>query len=115
MPSRYHMEATALEDVHEAAVPVSTSAPLTVDRIDVLPGNPAIVRSAVLSLRAPDGTTRGLGTWVPRQIPAAIALKPPVRIDPGSHILARITYKKTWKYEGQLMSDLSLLGLYLAD
>jgi hypothetical protein len=114
MPNRYDMEVTALEDVHEAALPMSSSAPLTVDRVDLLPGNPAIVRSAVLSLRLPDGTTRALGTWVPRQIPAAIALKPPVRFDPGSQILARITYKKTWKYEGQLMSDLSRVGLYLA-
>jgi hypothetical protein len=114
MPKRYDMEVTALEDVHETALPISTSAPSTVDRIDLLPGNPAIVRSAVLSLRAPDGTIRALGTWVPRQIPAAIALKPPVRIDPGSQIVARISYKKTWKYEGQLMSDLSRVGLYLA-
>ena len=69
----------------------------------------------MLSLRSPDGTTRVLGTWVPRQVPAAIALKPPVRIDPGSQIVARMQYKKTWKYEGQPMSDLSLVGLYFAD
>jgi hypothetical protein len=42
-------------------------------------------------------------------------MKPPVRIDPGSQVVVRITYKKTWKYEGRLMSDLSRVGLYLAD
>ena len=114
MPSKYVMEVTALEGVHEATLPIPASAPSTVDRVDLLPGNPAIVRSAVLSLRLPDGSTRALGTWVPRQISAAITLKPPVRVEPGSHILARITYKKTWKYEGQLMSDLSRVGLYVA-
>ena len=46
---------------------------------------------------------------------APIALKPPVRIEPGSQIVARIHYKKTWKYEGQPMSDLSSVGLYFAD
>ena len=56
-----------------------------------------------------------LGTWVPRQMPAPIVLKPPVRIEPGSQIVARIHYKKTWKYEGAAMSDLSRVGLYLAD
>ena len=107
MPNRYHMNVTALEAIHESALPIPTASPVTVDRLDLLPGNPAIIRSAVLSLRSPDGTTRVLGTWVPRQVPAAIVLKPPVRIDPGSQIVARMQYKKTWKYEGQEMSDLS--------
>lgn len=115
MPDRYHMNVTALEATHESVLPVPTASPVTVDRIDLLPGNPAIVRSAVLSLRSPDGTARVLGTWVPRQMPAAIVLKPPVRIDPGSQLVARMHYKKTWKHEGQPMSDLSLIGLYLAD
>ncbi|HEY0284914.1 MAG TPA: hypothetical protein VGC23_05955 [Vicinamibacterales bacterium] len=115
MPNRYHMNVTALDATHETALPIPTPSPVTVDRLDLLPGNPAIIRSAVLSLRSPDGTTRMLGTWVPRQVPAAIVLKPPVRIDPGSQIVARIQYKKTWKYEGQEMSDLSLVGLYVGD
>ena len=114
MPDRYHMNVTALES--HARIGAARSRrlpPVTVGRLDLLPGNPAIIRSAVLSLRSPDGTTRVLGTWVPRQVPAAIALKPPVRIDPGSQIVARMHYKKTWKHEGQLMSDLSLVGLVL--
>ena len=113
MPNRYHMNVTALEATHESALPVPTPTPVTVGRLDFLPGNAAIVRSAVLSLRSPDGTSRALGTWVPRQVPAPIALKPPVRIDPGSQIVLRTHYKKTWKHEGQPMSDLSLVGLYV--
>jgi hypothetical protein len=115
MPNRYHMNVTALEATHESALPIPTPSPVTVDRLDLLPGNPALIRSAVLSLRSPDGTIRVLGTWVPRQVPSANVLKPPVRIDPGSQIVARMQYKKTWKYEGQEMSDLSLVGLYVAD
>ena len=115
MPSRYQMNVASLEATHESALPVPTPSPVTIGRLDLLPGNPAIIRSAVLSLRSPDGTTRVLGTWVPRQVPAAIVLKPPVRIDPGSQIVARMQYKKTWKHEGLPMSDLSLVGLYLAD
>jgi hypothetical protein len=115
MPNRYHMNVTDLEATHETALPIPVTSVVTVDRLDLFPGNPAIVRSAVLSLRSPDGAARVLGTWMPRQVPAAINLKPPVRIDPGSHIVARMHYKKTWKYEGQPMSDLSLVGLYFAD
>jgi hypothetical protein len=115
MPTRYQMNVTDLESTHETALPLPTTSAVTVGRLDLLPGNPAIVRSAVLSLRSPDGTTRVLGTWVPRQVPVTIGVKPPVRIDPGSQIVARIHYKKTWKYEGHPMSDLSLVGLYFAD
>lgn len=112
MPAPYQLRADAAESTHESAIPVPTSSPVTIARVDVLPGNPAIVRSAVLSLRSPDGTTRVLGTWIPKQVPAPIALKPPVLISPGSHIVARMHYKKTWKYEGEPMTDLSLVGLY---
>lgn len=115
MPNPYHMNVTALDATYESALPIPTPSPVTVGRIDLLPGNAAIVRSAALSLRSPDGTTRVLGTWVPRQVPAAIVLKPPVHIEPGSQIVARMQYKKTWKHEGQSMSDLSLVGLYFAD
>lgn len=115
MPDRYQMNATALEAMYEATMPAPTPTPVTVGRVDLLPGNPAIIRSAVLSLRSPDGTSRVLGTWVPRQVAAAIVLKPPVRIEPGAQIVARMQYKKTWKHEGQTMSDLSLVGLYFAD
>jgi hypothetical protein len=115
MPGRYQMSATTNESKHEAVLPIPADSAVTVGRVDLNPGNPAIVRSAVLSLRLPDGTTRMLGTWVPRQVPAAIALKPPVAVVPGSQIVARMHYKKTWKFEGEAMSDRSLVGLYVAD
>ena len=115
MAKPFHIGAAAIEATHDAIIPVRTNAPVTVARVDLLPGNPRIVRSAVLSLRSPDGTTRALGTWVPRQVPAAIDLKPPVRVDPGSQIAARIHYKKTWKYEADELSDLSQVGLYLTN
>ena len=115
MPNRYHMNVTALDATHESALPIPIGSPVTIARIDLLPGNPAIVRSAALSLRSSDGTSRVLGTWVPRQVPAPIVLTPPARIEPGAQIVARLQYKKTWKYEGQPMSDLSLVGLYAAD
>jgi hypothetical protein len=115
MPNRYHMDVTALDATHESVIPMPIASPILIDRVDLLPGNAAIVRSAALSLRSPDGTRRVLGTWVPRQVPAPIVLTPPVLIEPGAEIVARMQYKKTWKHEGTLMSDLSLVGLYIAD
>jgi hypothetical protein len=115
MPNRYHMNVTALEATHESVLPLAIASPVLINRVDLLPGNPAILRSAALSLRSPDGTSRPLGTWVPRQVPASIALTPPLRIEPGAHIVARMQYRKTWKHEGAEMSDLSVVGLYIAD
>jgi hypothetical protein len=114
MADEYQMLATAIDATHESIIPIPTSSAVMIGQVDVLPGNPLIFRSAVLSLRAPDGTTRLLGTWVPRQVPAAILLKPPVRVEPGTQIIARIHYKKTWKYEAERLTDRSQLGLYLS-
>jgi hypothetical protein len=115
MAEAYVMSAAAIEATHESILPIPINSSVTIGRIDMLPGNPLIVRSAILSLRAADGTTRVLGTWVPRQVPADIPLKPPVRVDPGAQIVARISYKKTWKYEAERLSDRSQVGLYLAN
>lgn len=115
MVAPYQLPSDKFETTHEVTMPVPSAAPQTITQVDVLPGNPAIVRSATLSLRGPDGSVRLLGTWVPRQTPAPIMLKPPVRIEPGSQIVARLHYKKTWKFEGEAMTDQSAIGLYSAD
>ena len=115
MPAPYEMPAATMEATEDFVLAVPVDAPRAFAQFDVLPGNASIVRSAVVSLRSPDGTTRLLGTWVPRQIAAPIPLKPAVRVDPGAQIVARIHYKKTWKFEGEAMCDQSTIGRYAAD
>jgi hypothetical protein len=115
MAAPYQMPAAALEATEEVVMPVHVETPRRIAQFDLLPGNPAIVRSAVISLRSPDGSTRLLGTWVPRQIANPIPLKPPVHLAPGSHLVARLHYKKTWKFEGEAMTDQSSIGLYAGD
>jgi hypothetical protein len=112
--TKYDMPASTFEANQEFVMPISAS-PVSVAQLDLLPGNPAIVRSAAISLRSSDGTTRLVGTWFPRQTAGPIALKPPVRIEPGSSIVALIHYKKTWKFEGEAMADQSTIGLYTSD
>lgn len=115
MPAPYQMPANAFESTEEFVIPISLELPRTFARVDLQPGNATIVRSAFLSLRSPDGTTRVLGTWVPRQTATAIPLKPPVHVLPGSEIVARVHYKKTWKFEGEALADQSTIGLYAAE
>lgn len=111
----FAVAANVMEADHESSSRMKLDVPRTADRFDLLPGNPSIVRTAVIALRAADGTLRTLGTWFPRQSPQPIALKPPVRIEPGAQIVARIHYKKTWKFEGQQMTDRTAVGLYFTD
>src|SRR5262245_14266646 len=43
LPAEYQMDPAALEATQEFVVPLSLPAPVTVARVDLLPGNPAIV------------------------------------------------------------------------
>ena len=78
------------------------------------PGTPAIVRSATLLLKSGSGAPRELGTWVPGQ-DQPVQLSAPLRVPAGASLVARILYKRTWKYEGQAMTDASTIGLYFAE
>lgn len=99
------------EGAHEVVLAVGSAATRPVAAVDVLPGNPAIVRSVTLLLKSAAGATTPLATWMPGA-GAAVGLKAPVRVAEGASIVARFTYKRTWKYEGQDLADQSTVGLY---
>jgi hypothetical protein len=115
MSQSFELTADAFEKTEEFVLPVTIEQPRSVGQIDVLPGNPAIVRSATILMRSKEGDVRALGTWFPRQTPIPLAVKPVARLEPGSELIARVHYKKTWKFEGKAMSDRSTVGLYYAD
>jgi hypothetical protein len=111
----FHMAADVMDAAKEFTITPSLSEPKDLAALDVLPGNPAIVRQVVVSIRPADGQMQTIGTWTPRQLPAPIALKPAVRLAPGTDLVMRIHYKKTWKFEGQALSDQSTIGLFFAN
>ena len=115
MAAPFAMAADTLETTQEFVMPIAVAEPRSATQLDLLPGTPAIVRSATISIRSKGGEVRTLATWFPRQAPATIPLKPAARLEPGSEVIARIHYKKTWKLEGQAMRDQSTIGLYFAD
>lgn len=119
LPAPYQMPASAMDTTQEFVLPIAPTALAAardVNAIDVMPGTPAIVRDVTLVLRSGNAASapRTLGTWTPKQNPAPIVLNPPVQLTPGSELVARIHYKKTWKYEGEAMTDRSTIGLYFA-
>ncbi len=98
---------------HDVVLPLTGAAARAITAVDLLPGQPAMVRSATLLLKTADGTTRELASWLPGR-GAAVPLAAPVVVASGSSLVARIFYKRTWKYEGQDLTDTSTLGLYFA-
>jgi len=115
MLQSFELTADTFERTEEFVLPVEVAQPRSVGQIDVLPGNPSIVRSVTISMRSMAGEVRTLGTWFPRQTPIPLAVRPAARLEPGSELIARIHYKKTWKFEGKAISDRSTVGLYYAD
>ena len=110
----YQMPADAMEATQEFVLPIKLTTARALNAIDVLPGTPAIVRDVTLLVRTANAPPRAVGTWTPKQNPAPIVLKPAVNLAPGADLVARIHYKKTWKYEAQPMTDRSTIGLYFA-
>jgi hypothetical protein len=114
LPAPYQMPADIMEATQDFDVPIGVTTARQTNAIDVLAGTPSIVREVELQLRSDNAPLHRLGVWTPRQNPAPIVVNPPVRLLPGSHLVVRIHYKKTWKYEGRPMTDRSTIGLYFA-
>jgi hypothetical protein len=108
----YQMPADVMETSQEFVIPISLREARDANAVDVLPGTSAIVREVTLWIKSPDGQSHVFGTWFPKQNPAPVVVNPPVRIAAGSELVARIHYKKTWKYEGQPLTDRSTIGVY---
>lgn len=84
-----------------------------VEAIDLLPGNPAIVRDATMTLVQGD-SRRPLARWVPGHSPVrrdGVAFRLPA----GASIELAVHYRKTWTYEGLEAKDGSVVGLYFTD
>jgi hypothetical protein len=113
--SAFEVPANLMEITQEFVLPTRFDRAREISAIDLLPGTPAVVHDATIAVRTPNAPPRKLGAWIPRQVPAAIALKPGATLPAGADIIATIHYKKTWKYEGQAMSDRSAVGIYFAD
>lgn len=90
--------------------------------VDLLPGTPAIVRRATISVRAVVDA-RGAGItperliafWVPGDHPVALDAGIGFQVPPTAELIVRIQYRKTWQYERKAMTDQSRIGLYFAD
>jgi hypothetical protein len=111
----FQMPADVMEATHDFELHSGLTRERRISAIDLLPGTAAVVREATVLTRASGGESNIVANWTPQQSPAAIAVKPGTVLPADAVILMRIHYKKTWKYEGQAMTDQSALGIYFAD
>jgi len=133
-----------MDDLQEFTLPTGTSEAHWVRTVDLLPGTPAIVRSATIFVRdagsdavprpgAPKLTGDGgpgapkpsaeasspvpervLARWLPGHEREPIDSGAAFRLPAGAQLGVRIHYKKTWQLEGKPMTDRSTVGVYFA-
>ncbi len=122
MPVEFTVPADALETTQEFTIPTRTTEPRLVRAVDLLPGTPRIVRSAVIYLKGmPEGIGNGalvpdrlLALWIPGHDPEPADGRTVFRLPAGAELGLRVHYKKTWQFEGQAIADRSTIGLYFA-
>ena len=118
MPADFTIAPDTMDDWQEFTLATGTTEARWIRAVDLLPGNPAFVRSATISVKsaAPAAGSspapeRVLALWLPGQESAAndgIAFRLPA----GAQLGLRIHYKKTWQFEGKPLTDRSTVGVY---
>jgi hypothetical protein len=119
LPSEVTVPADTIEHTQEFTLPTGTRDERWVRAVDLLPGTPAIVRSATIAVKigastAAVGPERLLALWVPGEDPTPLDEGTAFRLPTAAELVVRINYKKTWEYERQMMSDRSSIGVYFA-
>jgi len=108
-----------MEETQEFTIAAGNKEPRLVRAVDLLPGTPAVVRSAVIGIKgapdAPYAPEHVLGRWVPGLDPEPIDKDGAAyRLPANAELTVRVHYKKTWQFEGKALKDTSTIGIYFA-
>ena len=130
LPSEFAFAADKMEDTQEFTIPTGLKEARWVRAVDLLPGTPSIVRSAVIYLKTGTGSNvaqgfspakasvpapeRVLARWIPGQDPEPIGSGIAFRLPAGAELGLRMHYRKTWQFEGKPLTDRSTVGVYFA-
>jgi len=111
--------ADKMDDTQEFTIRAGNAEPRLLRAVDLLPGTPAVVRSAVISVKgaadAAYGPEHVLGRWVPGLDPEPVDKDGAAfRLPANAELTVRVHYQKTWQFEGKPLSDSSVVGLYFA-
>jgi len=122
LPHEITLPANKQADTADFVLPVGTQKERALLAVDLLPGTPEIVRSAVIAIKSPhpSGTSASsatesvLATWLPGDPPVRLSHGAGFDVPPGAELAVRVRYKKTWQFERKEMHDRSTVGLYFA-
>jgi hypothetical protein len=123
LPAAVTLGPGTIEETREFTIATGITEDRGLRAVDLLPGTPAIVVSATISVKGTSGLddTRGglaaerlLALWVPGHGEEALDSGAAFRLPAGADLIVRIRYKKTWMYERESLTDHSTIGLYFA-
>jgi hypothetical protein len=108
------------ETIKEFTVATGSTETNWVRAVDLLPGTPAIIRDATVSIKRQPTSGAShvaeadvLAAWVPGEDPVD-AEGGAFRLPPQAELTVRVHYRKTFNYSGREMKDRSTVGLYFA-
>lgn len=113
----FAVPADKMEATQEFTVPAGNGEARLVRAVDLLPGTPSVVRSAVISIKgsgdAPYQPEQVLARWVPGLDPEPVDKDGAAfRLPANAQLTVRVHYKKTWQFEGKALKDASTVGIY---
>lgn len=118
LPSEILVGADTREQTSELTVPTGLTGRRWVRAVDLMPGNAAMVRSAIIAVRAPAPSTRDgaiertLAVWLPGEDPYPLDAGYGFELPASAELVVRVLYRKTWEYERQELRDRSTVGIY---
>jgi len=111
MPKEHTVGPSIVEDSVEVTIPTKLTEAKWVKATDLLPGNPALVRRALITVE--NGPV--LAVWEPGDEPVAAPGGTAFQIPANANVKLQIYYKKPWQDEQESKSDRSTIGLYFTD
>jgi hypothetical protein len=120
LPADVTLPPGVLERTEEFTIGADRLAARPIRAVVLRPGTPAIVRRAIIYVQPPAQDRpyafepeRVGGMWIPGGSDVAVEGASFAR-PRDSTLHARITYRKTWKYENEAVTDRGALGVYYA-
>jgi hypothetical protein len=119
LPTESVVAADVREHTAEFIIPTGTTERRWVRAVDLLPGTPALVRAATITVRSPASGAgasieRVLALWLPGVEPIALDAGLAFELPASAELVVRVLYRKTWEYERKELRDRSTVGVYFA-
>jgi hypothetical protein len=111
MPETFTLEAGQAAADREIVWPAESMSGTWIRAVDLVPGTPAIVRSASIAIRG-GGEEQIVGLWIPGELPQPLAGDGAFEVPPGGSLVLRLHYQRPTGGEKTALTDRSQVGVY---